>query len=83
MAKMIDADDLWHKTFICEDAAEVRKFIENAPRVDAVEVVRCKVCSFSKYFEDSGTRICRTQKGLCRTVADDEFCSYGERRNDG
>lgn len=48
-----------------------------------VEVVRCKGCYFSKYFEESGTRICRAQKGLCRTVEDDEFCSYGERRDDG
>lgn len=42
--------------------------------------VLCKDCTFSKYFEESGTRKCRAQKGLCRTVEDDDFCSYGERR---
>jgi hypothetical protein len=42
--------------------------------------VRCKDCQFSKYFEESGTRKCRTQGGLYRTVQDDDFCSYGERR---
>lgn len=45
-----------------------------------VEVVRCKDCQFSKYFEESGTRKCRAQGGLYRTVQDDDFCSYGERR---
>jgi hypothetical protein len=56
------------------------RFTEKQPTVDAVEVVRCKDCQFSKYFEESGTRKCRTQGGLFRTVQDDDFCSYGERR---
>ena len=34
--KLIDADALWHRTFCCEDAADVRKEIETAPTVDAV-----------------------------------------------
>ena len=37
--RLIDADALWHKTFTCEDAADVRKEIENAPTVDARPVV--------------------------------------------
>ena len=47
--------------------------IAEAPTVDAVEVVRCKVC---KYF------------GKC-SIYDignfytDDFCAYGERRSDG
>ena len=44
--------------------------------------VRCKECEFSKYFEESGKRKCRTQNGMCRTVTDDEYCSYGERKED-
>ena len=55
--------------------------IVNAPTVDAVEVVRCKKCLFSKYFEESGTRKCRTQNGMYRTVEDSDFCSYGERED--
>ena len=39
MARLIDADELWHRTFICEDAADVRKEIETAPTVDAAPVV--------------------------------------------
>ena len=41
---------------------------------------RCKNCLFSRYFEESGTRKCRTMQGLYRTVEDGDFCSYGERR---
>ena len=40
--RLIDANDLWQKTFICDEVAEVRKFIENAPTVDAVEVVHAR-----------------------------------------
>lgn len=54
-----------------------------APTVDAVEVVRCKDCRFSKCFVESGTRRCRSMNGLYRTVEDSDFCSYGEREDDG
>lgn len=40
--RLVDANALWHKTFTCEDAADVRKEIENAPTVDAV-VLPCKI----------------------------------------
>lgn len=36
--RLIDANDVWHNTFVCDEVAEVRKFIENAPTVDAVPV---------------------------------------------
>lgn len=44
--------------------------------------VRCKDCEFSKYYTESGVRKCRTYNGVYRTVSDDEYCSYGERRSD-
>ena len=37
--RLIYAGDLWHKTFDCEEPGDFRKAIENAPTVDAVEVV--------------------------------------------
>ena len=84
MAKrLIDADALWHKTFTCEDAADVRKEIENAPTVDAVEVIRCEYCEFCHYNSSNDTYKCTSSNGMNRTVGRDEFCSYGERRNDG
>ena len=47
---------------------------------DEVLVVRCQDCKFSKYFVEYGSRKCRTMNGLFRTVEDDNFCSYGERK---
>ena len=49
--------------------------VKNAPRVDAVEVVRCKDCK--KY---NGHRYCTY---FCETVLDNDFCSYGERKDNG
>lgn len=59
--------------------ARVKEHIEDAPAVDAVEVVRCKDC---KHFTE-GMAV-----GMCKRIADkpimpiayDHFCSYGERR---
>jgi hypothetical protein len=48
-----------------------RKLMVNAPKVDAVEVVRCEDC---KHY--NGHRFCRRTK---TTVLDKDFCSYGEQ----
>ena len=51
-----------------------RRLVQNAPTVDAVEVVRCKDCQQM------------LQKGWCSLhntpMAQEDFCSYGERRAD-
>lgn len=58
-----------------------RVALMEAPAVDAVEVVRCKVCV-------NNPRIGTKTKGMvwCRKfkneVRPDGFCSYGERRED-
>lgn len=53
--------------------------INNAPTVDAVEVVRCKDCKKWEYDENFS--------GWCvewrRRTLGDHFCSYGERREGG
>lgn len=49
--------------------------LQDAPRVDAVPVVRCKDC---KHYEDG---ICWNAHGLSATVFDMDFCSRGERRD--
>ena len=59
--------------------------IVEAPTIDAVEVVRCKDCKYyrpGKHFTD--INFCQrlpyyAQKGGLNT-ADDDFCSYGERK---
>lgn len=56
--------------------------------VDAVEVMRCKNCKYSKIFtvaDDpmfSHLRCCRREH-YTEGVDGYDFCSYGERRNDG
>ena len=56
--------------------------IDNAPTVDAVPVVRCKDCKYNSEHKAIG------EDGLwCDYWAIDpdenDFCSYGERREDG
>ena len=69
------------ETKIVADCVEIaRKAIVNAPTVDAVEVVRCKDCGFAVYNSSNDTYKCRSMNGMYRTVEQDDFCSYGERR---
>lgn len=58
----------------------IEKAIDDAPAVDAVEVVRCKEC---KHY---GTSIGGVEcQGYCKktefiTKKDNDFCSWGERK---
>lgn len=68
------------------------RVIDNAPTADVVDVVRCKDC---KHFhraileEVDGHQpdwgICDCEWFNCEDydVTENDFCSYGERRNDG
>lgn len=53
--------------------------IDDAPTVDAVEVVRCKDC---KYRKDPENRFCNSYctKHFSMQAKDGDFCSYGERK---
>ena len=68
---------------ICEDALGA---IEDAPTVDAVEVVRCKDCkSWEQYNACDGSKPhrCMNLNAIFHMrTAPDDFCSYGERRTD-
>lgn len=59
---------------------EITQEIFDAPSVDAVEVVRCKDCLFNDIDED-GWYLCKCFGGLYQPDEDD-FCSYGKRRED-
>ena len=79
MPRLIDADALlmdnsW--AFYDENGNrnEACIAVENAPTVDAVEVVRCKDC---KYY-DGGYRCCATDIW----TNPNGYCHYGERRED-
>lgn len=90
MARLIDADALicdiennfWDYETVDGISAtlvlkQTVKDIRNYPTVDAVEVVRCNDC---KFLHDKG--YCTLVAGLTR-IEPDDYCSRGERRNDG
>lgn len=68
--------DFTHKVVSVED-------VKKAPTVDAVPVVRCKDCRFYEpgveYYGGGTKDVCRLLK---RQMVDDDFCSYGERRDE-
>lgn len=59
-------------------ASTLYTMIENAPSVDAVEVVRCKDC---KHMQNMGYRYCQVWQTV-NGMGDDGFCNYGERADD-
>ena len=74
--RLIDADALlekYNKTTVWDSWVE----INIAPTIDAVPVVRCKDCI--DYEPEPGTDL-----GWCPVCSfvrwDDDFCSYGERK---
>ena len=68
MARLIDADALPKYTGYALSADEVAMAVENAPTVDAVQVVRCKDCFL---YGD-----CK----LAEFIGDNGYCSCGKER---
>ncbi len=54
--------------------------LQDALTIDAVPVVRCKDCKHS--WEDISGLCCSYMVCVDRTVPDDFFCSYGERKEE-
>ena len=61
------------------DWLDYTKLVKEATAVDAVEVVRCKDCK--QHIETKAENVAYCQK-FNRFMKVDDFCSYGERRND-
>ena len=79
---LIDAEEL--KKELLSRAffpALVKHAIEKCPTVDDVEVVRCKGCKHWRPDDDIGH--CENPDGLDNYALPHDFCSYGERKNDG
>lgn len=56
--------------------------IEDAPTIDAVEVVRCKDCKWSDWYMTlNGEHRCYCMEHGSLGHTDDDFCSYGERED--
>ena len=72
--------------------AALRSMIDNAPTVDAVEVVRCKDCKHwheetgwcdqhSWFIEEDGEPCHPWESNNWKMLNEDDFCSYGERKD--
>lgn len=86
--RLIDANaflNSWHDWL--HDESDKRLFIhlvEDAPTIDAVEVVRCKDCKYAIVNENHIDKplICCLTK-MVGTTDEDWFCADGKRRMDG
>ena len=63
----------------------IEKAVSEIPTIDAVEVVRCRDCKNLRIDSDfHEKRYCSIRNvnggGFCK---DEDYCSYGERREDG
>lgn len=64
-----------------------RKMMEDAPTIDAVPVVRCHKCKRSRPlnqndpFEMRFSEECVWCVEHCNAMIGDDFCSYGERKD--
>ncbi len=86
--RVIDADGLRRRIVaFCTGCSTTYLTVENivmminqADTVDAVPVVRCRDCVYaqSAKINKKGFRICPASH---MEITDDDFCSYGERKN--
>lgn len=55
--------------------------LEELPAADVAPVVRCKDCTCAGLYEGSEGLYCMNIAGLCTYVMDDDYCSYGVRKD--
>lgn len=82
MARYINEDDLLVKIMDLnldhvqgDDGRELCQIIQAIPTADVREIVLCKDCRFN-----TGENKCLHPDSIIRIPADDDYCSYGERR---
>ena len=96
MARVIDADEVDYENISCSQSQLhwLHRIIEMQPTVDAVEVVRCRDCTYwgdedGKLQGSDGVLFARCKAhnylidgrhtGWC--PSENDFCSYGERKD--
>lgn len=79
MRRLIDADAVMRNNLFTE---RDRDFLLDAPTIDAVEVVRCRECKWhrSGQNEVDTWSICIEPTLRAAHVQDDDYCSWGERK---
>ena len=85
MARLIDADALLDYFRNEHHESEVIEAVKDAPTIDAVPVVRCKDCKHCTPDENivGGYGDCFYKDDIHSIVNADDFCSYGERKDNG
>lgn len=71
-----------HLDNLAEGFTEAHIVIQGMPTVDAVEVVRCRDCVYWENGKDYTPFCNRPEYGFHECPKPDDFCSYGERKND-
>lgn len=68
---------------------DAKRVLADMPAADTVEVVRCKDCIYAQDFDDDDVQYNVGRICTCAVNEDyvsmrwaDDFCSYGERRDD-
>jgi len=83
--RLIDANALKVKGFADHDTGEGIVFVQDideAPTVDAVEVVRCEKCQYwNPRYETMG--ICMKHNSIVTFTKPDFYCAWGKDKNDG
>lgn len=93
MPRLIDAEELELQFDVSDEDIIAKEIIRNAPTVDAVPVVRCRDCIAFEEIGKHPTNKGGTPFGYCyhwqyeqgmspNEVDGDDFCSYGERKED-
>lgn len=91
LLRKFNIDDMMNVNGTLISLRETRETISNFPAADVVPVVRCGDCKYStlpsvqtQIYGKPGTRTCHNKKSPCnrRNVFSDDFCRYGERKND-
>lgn len=76
--RLIDADAFLERMSRTDRFFSVVFDINDAPTVDAVQVVKCRECMYAKNAKvnKKGFLICPASH---MEIVDDDYCSYGER----
>ena len=78
--KLLDKNQHYKDTYSYKAFAIALQRLQDAPTVDAVEVVRCKDCK--QWSRNSGIAESPNGHCFCHDIETNghDFCSYGERR---
>lgn len=79
MAEYIEREAFKQKYLCCGYLPEMsEKEFDEFPTADVAPVVRCKDCKYNR-----GSKKCLNPDSFFAVPKDDDFCSYGERKNGG